>query len=903
MPCSDELRNFSNSTLYEQTPQPASHIISGAPPVHFSPLTHDDWFDIVSSYTADYLIGICSTSASTGTVLAPSGDTMPVSSACDITLNNWWNRMQCHDRNPSQSVATVRACRCQDSLCRSCSVGNTSCTSPTCTADDGLALKLVAESMASNPNLIPSSHIDTMLSLCARHKNIRAAFCRLARSADANRDALQALKAPTTAASTRLYMNRLSRDNRSATARVLRAQYLARKLHMGLLRAFTVIVDLPVEQCAVFERGVGPLQALPSEAHRQRLLREINDLLPRIEEVGSRLCDIWSKTCVSQEQSPDGATCSRNDRNHNENFSEAVASATNLSKAPPYDRHVFSPWQAYISSLQNSSSLLPQSAKLTGVAGAAGKSEYILKVGGWRCMLCGCCNEKSNFSCLTCRVSPAPFEFQFDDGRVDGTSSRALGSCIEELQFTFASTLIPWFHSGKQSSNCRFADCQKRVRERAISSDQERAGPNATPPDCTVKSLFGHMRHLTLDSLAQTPERTDMHIGASTWPSEARHASESTVIRSELFATDMGSSFNNLRSQLFQDRPGVDVGGLQLETTPQQQKSSANMFQHDSTNFGMHGNLRTDPTCDRSFAERSRFGRSFSPVVGSGTKSEGFTERKNSHAAALFGNTSDDNLVGGSEQCLIDSPSAASRPLTIHSRLQQPDSRRQSSSGDKRRNLFGSTQASSLPSSSYFGERYTLFDEESETASRGGHLMQDRSVGMLSPRVLQDHEQAVSQASPTSKPIPIPLSLPTGECSFEPFAASQGLPFADNSLSFRERSSRRSSPPASSPIFGDDQFEDSSLANSATRDTRRPRSLTRPVPVPGASPSPDSHSPGNDGDDSLRALAAASDAANGGQGSATVESLAAISAIFGDDSACRTDVAATKKDNLQYAMF
>lgn len=75
-------------------------------------------------------------------------------------------------------------------------------------------------------------------------------------------------------------------------ARVLRSQLLVWSIHQRLLSAYDLIASLPVLHVSSL-RGTTAENTiprhLPSEASRQRLLREINEILPRIEEIGASL--------------------------------------------------------------------------------------------------------------------------------------------------------------------------------------------------------------------------------------------------------------------------------------------------------------------------------------------------------------------------------------------------------------------------------------------------------------------------------------------------------------------------------------------------------------------------------------------------------------------------------------
>lgn len=71
------------------------------------------------------------------------------------------------------------------------------------------------------------------------------------------------------------------------SARLLRGQFLVRSIHSRLVDTYPVISSAPVVRTP--EQKSGQNFSVPSEAHRQRLLREVNFLISRMEEIGSRL--------------------------------------------------------------------------------------------------------------------------------------------------------------------------------------------------------------------------------------------------------------------------------------------------------------------------------------------------------------------------------------------------------------------------------------------------------------------------------------------------------------------------------------------------------------------------------------------------------------------------------------
>lgn len=148
------------------------------------------------------------------------------------------------------------------------------------------------------------------------------------------------------------------RQSRNVPARILRAQLLARRIHIRLVNAFAAIASKSP-----------PANALPSDAHRQRLLREVNDLLPRIEELASRL---------------------------------ARRPKTRRRRRTFYP---LDPWAMYMTTLNPATSSVPD-----GVAGAAGRAQDIGVAGGWRCTGCGSMNERVQSECAACEAPSSHLE-------------------------------------------------------------------------------------------------------------------------------------------------------------------------------------------------------------------------------------------------------------------------------------------------------------------------------------------------------------------------------------------------------------------------------------------------------------------------------------------------------------
>ncbi len=81
-------------------------------------------------------------------------------------------------------------------------------------------------------------------------------------------------------------MSHMKRSSEPA-ARLLHGQFLVKSLHNRLVEAFPAIASAPI--AVQPDHAPNDVFSVPSEAHRQRLLREVNFLIVRMEELGSRL--------------------------------------------------------------------------------------------------------------------------------------------------------------------------------------------------------------------------------------------------------------------------------------------------------------------------------------------------------------------------------------------------------------------------------------------------------------------------------------------------------------------------------------------------------------------------------------------------------------------------------------
>lgn len=147
------------------------------------------------------------------------------------------------------------------------------------------------------------------------------------------------------------------RRGQHLSARLIRSQLLARRMHRNLLSAFDTISTVPIASSPTSSYSQ---MHLPTLAHRQRLLREINDLLPRIEQLATRL--------------------------------------TKRPKSPRRRRRHFinaNPWMSYIDN-----ATAPSTGD--GVAGVSGRAKQFIDSGGWRCIGCGTCNDRVVRECSAC---------------------------------------------------------------------------------------------------------------------------------------------------------------------------------------------------------------------------------------------------------------------------------------------------------------------------------------------------------------------------------------------------------------------------------------------------------------------------------------------------------------------
>lgn len=147
-------------------------------------------------------------------------------------------------------------------------------------------------------------------------------------------------------------------------ARIVRSQLLLRSVHQRLLSAFDTLTSFPVSYQSSSKAVPKPTH-LPSEAHRERLLREINDLLPRVEQVGARL------------------TKRPKTRRRRKRFLES------------------DPWKMYVLSAQ-ASATRGEGARLD-VGGCTGDAARTLAGKMWRCYSCLSFNESHVLECTACQ--------------------------------------------------------------------------------------------------------------------------------------------------------------------------------------------------------------------------------------------------------------------------------------------------------------------------------------------------------------------------------------------------------------------------------------------------------------------------------------------------------------------
>lgn len=154
-----------------------------------------------------------------------------------------------------------------------------------------------------NPNVVDAREADGLVSFYARHRSVRGALGRCARAADVlegggrgggggERGADAALRAGLREVRRRCCGEGGGggRGKRGRKVAARRAQAVAVALHRDLLGAFEEVAGLPVWGGGGVEGGGVDLgREVPSEAHRRRVLREVNALLPRLEAVGDRL--------------------------------------------------------------------------------------------------------------------------------------------------------------------------------------------------------------------------------------------------------------------------------------------------------------------------------------------------------------------------------------------------------------------------------------------------------------------------------------------------------------------------------------------------------------------------------------------------------------------------------------
>lgn len=179
------------------------------------------------------------------------------------------------------------------------------------------------------------------------------------------------------------------------SAQVLRSQFLVRSLHERLLETFSTIASAPVAPHN--DHSYPNVASLPSEAHRQRMLRELNFLLPRMEELGARL--------------------SRRPRTRRRS---RVSTGVN-------------PWMAYVEATRASTKTA------YGIAGISGYAHVLQQNGGWRCTGCHSMNERSQSSCSSCQAPSCVLE----RGLLP-EASEAFGNRVREAITAAAAEPRPW---------------------------------------------------------------------------------------------------------------------------------------------------------------------------------------------------------------------------------------------------------------------------------------------------------------------------------------------------------------------------------------------------------------------------------------------------------------------------
>jgi hypothetical protein len=211
------------------------------------------------------------------------------------------------------------------------------------------------------------------------------------------------------------------------------------------------------------------------------------------------------------------------------------------------------------------------------------------------------------------------------------------------------------------------------------------------------------------------------------------------------------------------------------------------------------------------------------------------------------------------------------------------------------------------------GQLATIDAQGRSTASLHGQFSQDLASfsGVTHSNGLGRHhvhasEQVVDHVVSISTPIPVPVSH-NHESLLRGFGNGLSSAEYDNSPSFDGASCGGQFGSSCGPHgsltedLGSRSIEGSNMFVIPSRKL----SMSLPVAVPGATTSSSSNSGDTHGQaSSLHALAAASDAANGGQGAATMESLATVSAMFtGTESASRNRRNDGGSDGRSYAMF
>lgn len=251
------------------------------------------------------------------------------------------------------------------------------------------------------------------------------------------------------------------RRSQQVSALLIRSQFMARYVHRNLLTAFNLISKMPISSSSST-----PLSQthLPTAGHRQRLLREINDLMSRIEQLAVEL--------RKRPKIP------RRRRRH---FIES------------------NPWFSYIDNVK-------ASATTSGVAGAGGRVSELINNGGWQCIACRTWTEQLRPDCSACGYQ----HHTVDTSQLPTNSERFRKRFEEHLENAHVSP--PWIFAPSTVPSLPPLHVAHQVNDLLQRETQSHGGPG---PSARTDDMFFNAPDLTLEAHNNTAHNATNEDGRS----------------------------------------------------------------------------------------------------------------------------------------------------------------------------------------------------------------------------------------------------------------------------------------------------------------------------------------------------------------------------------------------------